>query len=97
MNVYETDRYPYLEMEDRLIKQAIERDVPILGICLGAQLIAKALGAKVIKNKEKEIGWYPIKITQEGSKDKPFRHCYSEEIVFSGMETHLKFQMAQFI
>src|SRR5574341_583366 len=82
MNVYETDRYPYLEMEDKLIKEAVEKDVPILGICLGAQLIAKALGARVIKNKEKEIGWYPLKITQEGSKDKLFRHCYTEETVF---------------
>ena len=82
MNVYETDRYLYLEMEDRLIKQVIEKDAPVLGICLGAQLIAKALGAKVIKNKEKEIGWYPLKITEEGSKDKLFRHCYTEEIVF---------------
>ena len=82
MNVYETDRYPYLEMEDRLIKQAIERDVPILGICLGAQLVAKALGSRVIKNKEKEIGWYPLKITQEGNKDKLFKHFHSEEIVF---------------
>ncbi len=82
MNVYETDRYSYLRMEDRLIKEAVEKDVPILGICLGAQLIAKALGSRVIKNKQKEIGWYPLKITQEGSKDKLFRHCYSEEIVF---------------
>ena len=82
MNVYETDQYLFLEMEDRLIKQAIERDVPILGICLGAQLIAKALGAKVIKNKEKEIGWYPLKITEEGSKDRLFMHFNNEEIVF---------------
>ncbi|HZX14642.1 MAG TPA: gamma-glutamyl-gamma-aminobutyrate hydrolase family protein [Thermodesulfobacteriota bacterium] len=82
MNVYETDRYPYLEMEDRLIKQAIEKDVPILGICLGAQLVAKALGSRVIKNKEKEIGWYPLKITEEGSKDRLFMHFNNEEIVF---------------
>ena len=82
MNVYEADRYPYLEMEDRLIKQAIEKDVPILGVCLGAQLIAKALGSRVIKNKEKEIGWYPLNITEEGSKDRLFKHFNSEETVF---------------
>lgn len=82
MNVYETDRYSYLRMEDRLIKEAVEKDVPILGICLGAQLIAKALGARVIKNKEKEIGWYPLKITEEGSKDRLFKHFNSEETVF---------------
>ena len=82
MNVYETDRYLYLDKEDRLIKHAIERDVPILGICLGAQLIAKALGARVIKNKEKEIGWYSMGITKEGNEDKLFKHFHAEEIVF---------------
>ena len=82
MNVYETDRYLYLDKEDRLIKHAIERDVPILGICLGAQLIAKALGSRVIKNKKKEIGWYSMGITKEGNKDKLFKHFHAEEIVF---------------
>lgn len=82
MNVYKTNKYPFLEMEDRLIKQAIEKDVPILGICLGAQLIAKALGARVMKNQEKEIGWYPLKITEEGSKDRLFMHFNNQEIVF---------------
>ena len=82
MNVYETDQYLFLEMEDKLIKEAVEKGVPILGICLGAQLIAKALGAKVIKNKEKEIGWYPLKMTEEGSKDRLFNHFNSEETVF---------------
>lgn len=82
MNVYETNEYPFLQMEDRLIKQVIEKDAPVLGICLGAQLIAKALGSRVIKNKEKEIGWYPLKITEEGSKDRLFKHFNSEETVF---------------
>ena len=82
MNVYETNKYPFLQMEDRLIKQVIEKDAPVLGICLGAQLIAKALGSRVIKNKEKEIGWYPLKMTEEGSKDRLFKHFNSEETVF---------------
>ncbi|MEI9478083.1 MAG: type 1 glutamine amidotransferase [Deltaproteobacteria bacterium] len=56
MNVYEEDRYPFLRGEDLFIKEAIQRGKHILGICLGAQLIAKALGAKVTKAPSKEIG-----------------------------------------
>jgi GMP synthase-like glutamine amidotransferase len=82
MNVYETDKYPFLEIEDELIKRAVEKGIPILGVCLGAQLIAKALEAKVIKNKEKEIGWYPLKITEEGSRDNLFKHFNHKETVF---------------
>src|SRR5579885_3117296 len=82
INFYETDKYPFLEMEERLIKRAIEKDMPILGICLGAQLIAKSLGARVTKNKEKEIGWYPLRITGEGSRDSLFKHLSVEETVF---------------
>ena len=81
MNVYETDKYSFLDIEDRLIQQSIEKDVPVLGICLGAQLIAKALGSRIIKNKEKEIGWYSIGITKKGNKDKLLKHFHSEEIV----------------
>jgi GMP synthase-like glutamine amidotransferase len=82
MNVHETDKYPFLETEERLIKRAIEKDMPVLGICLGAQLIAKSLGARVTKNKEKEIGWYPLRITDEGSRDSLFKHLSVEETVF---------------
>jgi GMP synthase (glutamine-hydrolysing) len=82
MNVYETDKYPFMEMEDVLIKGAIEKDIPVLGICLGAQLIAKSLGAQVTKNRETEIGWYPLKITDEGSKDYLFKQLSVEETVF---------------
>jgi GMP synthase (glutamine-hydrolysing) len=82
MNVYETDKYPFLEKEDKLIKRAIEKDIPVLGICLGAQLIAKSLGAQVTKNNEKEIGWYPLIVTDEGSKDNLLKHLNVEETVF---------------
>jgi GMP synthase (glutamine-hydrolysing) len=74
MNVYEEDHYPFLKDEDLFIKEAIQRGKPILGICLGAQLMAKALGAKVFKAPMKEIGWYDVSLTEEGSKD-PF-FCY---------------------
>jgi len=60
MNIYEYDAYPYLKVEKEFIKKAIENDKKIIGICLGAQLIADALGAKIYSNKTKEIGWIPI-------------------------------------
>lgn len=72
MNVYEEDRYPFLKDEDLFIKEAIQRGKAILGICLGAQLIAKALGAKVFKAPVKEIGWYDVTLTKIGSQDSLF-------------------------
>jgi len=73
MNVYEEDRHPFLREEDLFIKEAIQRGKPVLGICLGAQLIAKALGAKVFKAPSKEIGWYEVRLTEEGLSDVLFR------------------------
>jgi GMP synthase (glutamine-hydrolysing) len=64
MNIYEEEQYPWLIAEKQLIKQAIEEDKIVLGICLGAQLIADALGSKVYAGQHKEIGWFPIKITE---------------------------------
>jgi GMP synthase-like glutamine amidotransferase len=72
MNVYEEDRYPFLREEDLFIKEAIQRGKSVLGICLGAQLIAKALGAKVFKAPVKEIGWYDVSLTRIGSVDPIF-------------------------
>jgi GMP synthase-like glutamine amidotransferase len=74
MNVYEEERYPFLREEDLFIKEAIQRGKSILGICLGAQLIAKALGAKVLKAPVKEIGWYDVSLTRIGSID----HLFSQ-------------------
>ena len=63
MGVYEADRYPFLGEEQRLIRQAAELGLPVLGICLGSQLVAGALGAKVYPGHRKEIGWYPVEVT----------------------------------
>jgi GMP synthase-like glutamine amidotransferase len=70
MRVYEEDRFPWLAAEKRLIEQAIRSDKAVLGICLGAQLIASALGAAVYKNTQKEIGWFPVTLTREGASSR---------------------------
>jgi GMP synthase-like glutamine amidotransferase len=86
MNVYEEDRYPFLRDEDLFIKEAIQRGKAILGICLGAQLIAKALGAKVFKAPVKEIGWYDVSLTDEGTKDPLFSSLPKKFSVFQWHE-----------
>ena len=60
MSVNDEDKYPWLIREKKIIYQAIKSDKSVLGICLGAQLIASAMGAKVYKNPVKEIGWFPV-------------------------------------
>ncbi|MBC8080725.1 MAG: type 1 glutamine amidotransferase [Gorillibacterium sp.] len=65
MNIYEEEAYPWLIAEKALIREALKQNKKVLGICLGAQLLADALDAKVLKNKVKEIGWYPIQFTPE--------------------------------
>jgi len=73
MGVYETKRFPFLKPEWAYLRKALHGGVPTLGICLGSQLMARALGARVYPNREKEIGWYRIKRTGEGKKDPAFR------------------------
>lgn len=60
MGVSEDTEYPWLKMEKEQIELALTRGIPVLGICLGAQLIADVLGAKVRKNPCKEIGWFDV-------------------------------------
>ena len=82
MNVDEVERFPYLEREVHSIREALRARMPILGICLGSQLIAKALGAKVYKNREKEIGWYDVRTSAKGKKDPLTSHFSSMERIF---------------
>ncbi|MBD3393514.1 MAG: amidotransferase [Chitinivibrionales bacterium] len=65
MSVDSHRRYPWLRRETKFIAKAIASGIPTLGICLGAQLIARALGAKVYPNRHKEIGWWQVEITEE--------------------------------
>lgn len=64
MNIYEEDKYPWLAAEKRLIKEAIDAGKIVIGVCLGAQLIADCLGAKITPNEYKEIGWLPITLAE---------------------------------
>ena len=73
MGVYEQDRYPHLKDELRLIESALKAGRPILGICLGSQLLAAALGATVSKGQRKEIGWYPIRLGEAAAGDPLWR------------------------
>ena len=82
MNVYEEDKFPFLKDEDEFIKKIIEKNIPYLGICLGAQLLAKAAGAKVYKASHEEIGWYKAFLTIDGSTDALFNHIPEEIDVF---------------
>ncbi len=61
MSVHDTKRFPWLKEEKKLISSAIAADRRLLGICLGAQLVAEALGAEVKPNDHREIGWHPIR------------------------------------
>ena len=68
MNIYEDNSYPWLAAERRFIKEAVDAGKSAVGICLGAQLLADALGSPVFAGKEKEIGWWPISLTEDGKK-----------------------------
>lgn len=82
MGVYEAEKYPHLKTEMKRIEEALKKDIPILGICLGSQLVAKALGAKVQKNKEPEIGWYDVELTEDGAQDPLFYKFRKSEKIF---------------
>jgi len=82
MSVNDTDRFPHLTTEMKLIEQAMKRNLPVLGICLGAQLIARTLGASVYPNKEREIGWYDVTPTIEAESDPLLAEFRGTEKVF---------------
>jgi GMP synthase (glutamine-hydrolysing) len=64
MSVYEADRYPFLAEEMRLIENAVRSDLPVLGVCLGSQLVAATLGAQVTRGNRKEIGWHTASLAE---------------------------------
>jgi len=68
MNIYQHRDYPWLIAEKRFIERAVRLGVPTVGICLGAQLLADALGARVTQNREIEIGWFEMTLTPEADE-----------------------------
>jgi GMP synthase-like glutamine amidotransferase len=78
MNVDEVQKYPFLTEEVLLIEKMLAEEKPILGICLGAQLIAKALGSRVFPNDHKEVGWHPISLTPAAATDPLFKKMPKE-------------------
>jgi len=72
MNVYEEEKYPWLADEKKFIKETVYSGKPVLGICLGAQLTACALGAAVRRNPEREIGWFETRLLPGAGKTRAF-------------------------
>ncbi|MCK6555816.1 amidotransferase [Candidatus Binatia bacterium] len=73
MGVYDEGEYPWLVDEKRAIAAAIGAGKRVLGVCLGAQLIADVLGARVSRNPHREIGWFPIELASEGASTRTGR------------------------
>ncbi len=69
MGVYEAGAFPYLRAEMRLVEGALAAGVPVLGVCLGSQILAHVLGARVAPAGRPEIGWHPVALTPEGRAD----------------------------
>jgi GMP synthase (glutamine-hydrolysing) len=72
MGVYEADRFPHLEIERTLIASAIAQRIPVIGICLGSQLLASVLGATVKPGPRKEIGWHSVSLEAAAADDPLF-------------------------
>ena len=82
MNVGQADTYPHILTEKALVRRALELEIPVLGICLGAQIIAAELGATVGAAAQKEIGWSDVTLTEAGRRDVLFRHFRDTERIF---------------
>ena len=82
MNVDQTDEFPHLLTEIEVLKEALAREMPIFGICLGAQLLARALGAEVHPAPVREIGWYPLQASEAAGDDPLMRHVTHGQHVF---------------
>lgn len=76
------DDQPWIKDELALIRQAISEDLPVLGHCLGGQLIAKALGAKIAANPVKEIGWLPVQKTNTPEAEDWLRDVADDSLLF---------------
>lgn len=82
MNIYEEHAYPWLAEEKAFIRQAIDGGKPVVGICLGSQLIADVIGGKVTANEHPEIGWHPVRWSEEALRHPLFSGFPREAVVF---------------
>ncbi len=82
MSVNDEIYLPWLKEEKQFIRECIKREIPVLGVCLGAQLIANALGASVYPGVGKEIGWFPVDFTPEARRIEPFKEVPDNFMVF---------------
>lgn len=82
MNIYEEDKYPWLVEEKLFIKESIALNKIVIGLCLGAQLIADVIGGKVTRNSNKEIGWFPVQFSEEVKLSPLFSFFPKEAMVF---------------
>jgi GMP synthase (glutamine-hydrolysing) len=82
MNVDQQADYPHLGVEIACIRQAVEAGKPVLGICLGAQLLAAAAGAVVKPASVTEIGWHSVYVADQAREDRLFAHFERQEQVF---------------
>jgi GMP synthase (glutamine-hydrolysing) len=82
MGVYESDSYAHLKVELKLIEEALRRELPILGICLGSQILAAVLGSTVRRHTEREMGWYDVELTPAGLADPVIGHFQPTEKMF---------------
>lgn len=82
MGIYDEEDFPWLTDEKRFIRKAVEKQKIVIGICLGAQLLADALKAKVHANRHKEIGWFPVTFSADGLSSNHFRFFGKQQEVF---------------
>lgn len=85
-NVDQTDRFPYLAAVRGYTLEAVERGVPYLGICLGSQLLARALGRPVVKSPTKEVGFEPLRPTADAAQDRLLSPYGNGDMVFQWHE-----------
>lgn len=82
MSANDHETLPFIREELRLIEEALEEGVPFLGVCLGAQMLAKVLGSKVYPGNKKEIGWYPLYLQEGAPQDLVFKDFPRETLMF---------------